>query len=47
MAAHAGMTLHDLQQEEKAILDSSVASIYEDDNRIRASWPIIIGGKSI
>jgi hypothetical protein len=31
----------------KAILDNVFASIFADDNRIRAAWPIIIGGKSI
>lgn len=31
----------------KAILDNGFALIFGDDNRIRASWPIIVRGKSI
>jgi len=31
----------------KAILDGGFASIFADDSRIRLSWPIMVGGKSI
>jgi hypothetical protein len=31
----------------KAILDGAFASIFADDDRIRASWPIILSGRSI
>jgi hypothetical protein len=31
----------------KSILDNGFASTFADDNRIRAAWPIIVGGRSI